>query len=45
MVAYAKERRMGTLVVGDPRGLLGQDSGKRQNLAVSNRMVVGSSRH
>ncbi len=41
VVAYAKERRMGTLVVGDPRGLLGQDSGKRQNLAVSNRMVVG----
>jgi len=36
VVAYAKERRIGTLVVGDPRGLLGRDSGARQNLALRN---------
>ena len=36
VVTYAKEQRIGTLVVGDPRGLLGRDSGARQNLAVRN---------
>ena len=30
---YATEHRIGTLVVGDPRGLLDQDAGARQNLA------------
>ncbi len=36
VVAYAQKHRIGTLVVGDPRGLLGRDSGRRQNLAVRN---------
>ncbi len=36
VVTYAKEHRIGTLVLGDPRGLLGRDSGARQNLAVRN---------
>jgi len=36
VVDFAVAARIGTLVVGDPRGLLGEDTGKRQNLAVSN---------
>jgi IS605 OrfB family transposase len=36
VVDFAVAARIGTLVVGDPRGLLNKDSGKRQNLAVSN---------
>ncbi len=36
VVEFAVENRIGTLVVGDPRGLLNQDSGHRQNLAVTN---------
>ncbi len=34
VVDYAQEQRIGTLVVGDPRGLLGRDAGRRQNLAI-----------
>ena len=36
VVDFAVAARIGTLVVGDPRGLLNADSGKRQNLAVHN---------
>jgi IS605 OrfB family transposase len=36
VVDFAVKERIGTLVVGDPRGLLAEDSGKRQNLAVNN---------
>jgi IS605 OrfB family transposase len=36
VVDYAVEAKIGTLVVGDPRGLLKADAGRRQNLAVSN---------
>jgi transposase len=35
-VDFAVAARIGTLVVGDPRGLLKADSGRRQNLAVAN---------
>jgi putative transposase len=33
LVDYARMHRIGTLVVGDPRSLLDQDAGARQNLA------------
>ena len=36
VVDFAVTERIGTLVLGDPRGLLAKDSGKRQNLAVNN---------
>ena len=36
VVDFAVAAGIGTLVVGDPRGLLAEDAGKRQNLAVSN---------
>jgi IS605 OrfB family transposase len=36
VVDFAVKERIGTLVVGDPRGLLNNDAGKRQNLAVRN---------
>jgi IS605 OrfB family transposase len=36
VVDFAVKERIGTLVVGDPRGLLKNDAGKRQNLAVNN---------
>ena len=36
VVDFAVQARIGTLVVGDPRGLLKNDAGKRQNLAVAN---------
>jgi transposase len=36
VVDFAVAARIGTLVVGDPRGLLNHDAGKRQNLAVNN---------
>ncbi len=36
VVDFAVEEGIGILVVGDPRGLLGHDAGKRQNLAVRN---------
>jgi IS605 OrfB family transposase len=36
VVDFAVKERIGTLVVGDPRGLLAKDAGKRQNLAVNN---------
>lgn len=36
VVDFAVAARIGTLVVGDPRGLLKEDTGRRQNLAVSN---------
>jgi IS605 OrfB family transposase len=36
VVDFAVQARIGTLVVGDPRGLLKNDAGKRQNLAVNN---------
>jgi IS605 OrfB family transposase len=36
VVDFAVNERIGTLVVGDPRGLLKNDAGKRQNLAVRN---------
>jgi IS605 OrfB family transposase len=36
VVDFAVQERIGILVVGDPRGLLGHDPGKRQNLAVRN---------
>jgi IS605 OrfB family transposase len=36
VVDFAVEKRIGTLVVGDPRGLLANDAGRRQNLAVNN---------
>ena len=36
VVDFAVKERIGTLVVGDPRGLLANDAGKRQNLAVRN---------
>jgi IS605 OrfB family transposase len=35
-VDFAVKEHIGTLVVGDPRGLLAKDAGKRQNLAVNN---------
>ena len=34
VIAWAVEQRIGTLVVGDPRGLLARDAGRRQNKAV-----------
>jgi IS605 OrfB family transposase len=34
VIDWAVQRRVGTLVVGDPRGLLAQDAGRRQNKAV-----------
>ena len=34
VISWAVERRVGTLVVGDPRGLLQRDAGRRQNKAV-----------
>ena len=36
VVDFGVKERIGTLVVGDPRGLLAKDAGKRQNLAVNN---------
>jgi len=36
VVDFAVKERIGTLVVGDPRGLLAKNAGKRQNLAVNN---------
>ncbi len=36
VVDFALKERIGTLVVGDPRGLLANRAGKRQNLAVRN---------
>lgn len=36
VVDFAVTARIGTLVVGDPRSLLKADTGRRQNLAVSN---------
>ena len=36
VVDFAVQARIGTFVVGDPRGLLKNDAGKRQNLAVNN---------
>jgi IS605 OrfB family transposase len=36
VVDFAVAKRIGTLVVGDPRGLLELDAGRRQNLAVAN---------
>jgi IS605 OrfB family transposase len=36
VVDFAVKERIGTLVVGDQRGLLAKDAGKRQNLAVNN---------
>ena len=36
VVDFAVESRIGTVVVGDPRGLLKANSGRRQNLAVAN---------
>jgi IS605 OrfB family transposase len=36
VVDVAVAARIGTLVVGDPRGLLSKDAGRRQNLAVNN---------
>ena len=36
VVDFAVKERIGTLVVGDPRGLLKRDSGGRQNLALRN---------
>jgi IS605 OrfB family transposase len=36
VVDFAVKERIGTLVVGDPRGLVANDAGKRQNLAVHN---------
>ncbi len=34
VVTWAVEQQVGTLVVGDPRGLLNRDAGRRQNKAV-----------
>ncbi len=39
VVAFAREHRIGTLVVGAPRGVLDNDSGARQNLATWNGRV------
>ena len=36
VVEFAVDHHVDTLIVGDPRGLLAQDSGHRQNLAVAN---------
>jgi len=36
VIDFAREKRIGTLVVGDPRGVLDRDSGARQNLATRN---------
>ena len=36
VVDFARDHRIGTLVVGDPRGLLNHEAGARQNLAVRN---------
>jgi len=36
VVDFARERRIGCLVVGDPRGVLDRDVGARQNLATRN---------
>ena len=48
VVDFAVKERIGTLVVGDPRGLLAKDAGKRQNLAVRNwrprEMIAASGR-
>ncbi|HEY5026058.1 MAG TPA: transposase [Acidimicrobiales bacterium] len=36
VVDFAREKRIGALVVGDPRGVLDRDVGARQNLATRN---------
>ena len=36
VVDFARANRIGTLVVGDPRGVLDKDAGARQNLATRN---------
>ena len=36
VVDFAREKRIGSLVVGDPRGVLHRDVGARQNLATRN---------
>jgi len=36
VVDFARDHRIGTLVVGDPRGVLSREAGARQNLAVRN---------
>jgi IS605 OrfB family transposase len=36
VIEHAQAQRIGTLVLGDPRGLLGRDAGRRQNLATRN---------
>jgi putative transposase len=36
VIDVARKERIRTLVVGDPRGVLGSDSGRRQNLATRN---------
>jgi transposase len=36
VIEFAVAARIGTLAIGDPRGLLKNDAGRRQNLAVSN---------
>jgi len=36
VVDFARDNRIGTLVVGDPRGVLNKDAGARQNLATRN---------
>jgi IS605 OrfB family transposase len=36
VVDFARENRIGLLVVGDPRGVLDRDAGARQNLATRN---------
>jgi IS605 OrfB family transposase len=36
VIDFARENRIGLLVVGDPRGVLEKDSGTRQNLATRN---------
>jgi IS605 OrfB family transposase len=36
VVDVARQKRIGTLVVGDPRGVLDRDAGARQNLATRN---------
>jgi IS605 OrfB family transposase len=41
VVSWAVEQRIGTLVVGDPRGLLDRDAGRRQNKALRD-WAVGS---
>jgi IS605 OrfB family transposase len=36
VIDFAREKGIGTLVVGDPRGVLDRDAGARQNLATRN---------